>query len=69
MNIKRAFRKLGIIKSKPLVNSNGRPKLNVSADEIFVLHCRGLSNCEIARKFGISEGTVRNRLKKVSKSE
>jgi transposase len=58
------LRKIGVIKKRPLVNPNGRPKKDLDIYKILQMKCDGLSNCEIGRKFGVSEGTIRNRLKK-----
>jgi len=64
MDIKKVLRRMGVIKKKPLVNPNGRPKKDLDIYKILQMKCDGFSNCEIGRKIGVSEGTVRNRLKK-----
>lgn len=68
MDIKKVLRKMGVIKKRPLVNPNGRPKKDLDIYNILQLKCDGLSNCEIARKIGVSEGTIRNRIKNYDKN-
>ncbi len=51
-------------KKKPFKNSNGRPKIELDKDQILLWkYGAGKSNSEIARELGVSEGTIRNRLK------
>lgn len=50
-------------KKKPFKNSNGRPKIELDKDQILLWKLAGKSNSEIARELGVSEGTIRNRLK------
>lgn len=56
-----------IFKNEPnkklLKNPNGRPKIELDKDQILLWKLAGKSNSEIARKLGVSEGTIRNRLK------
>lgn len=61
--LKKLLRKLGLVKSKPLRNPGGRPKNEITAAEIMEDKKTGLSNRQIAKKWNISEGTVRSRLK------
>ena len=61
--LKKLLRKLGLIKAKPLKNPGGRPKNEITIDEIREDKKSGLSNRQIAKKWNISEGTVRSRLK------
>lgn len=49
-------------KPKIFKNDDGRPKLYVDSEQIMELKQQGKSNREIARIFGCSEGTIRNRL-------
>jgi len=44
-----------------------KPKLNLDLDLIHQLKKEGVSNREIARRLGVSEGTIRNRLKELDK--
>jgi DNA-binding Lrp family transcriptional regulator len=50
-------------KSKPLINPNGRPRMELDFDLILRLKKQGKSNREIARQLKVSEGTIRNRIK------
>lgn len=56
-----------IFKNKPekkfLKNPNGRPKIELDKAQILLWKLAGKSNSEIARELGVSEGTIRNRLK------
>ena len=61
--LKKLLRKLGLIKSKPLRNAGGRPRNELTTAEIIEDKKLGLSNRQIAKKWNISEGTVRSRLK------
>ena len=61
--LKKLLRKLGLIKSKPLRNTGGRPRNELTTAEIIEDKKLGLSNRQIAKKWNISEGTVRSRLK------
>ena len=45
----------------------GKPKLNLDLNLIRQLKSEGVSNREIARRLGVSEGTIRNRLKELDK--
>jgi len=49
-------------------NPNGRPKLIINELKLLHLKDAGKSNREIARLFGVSEATIRRRLKE-NKSE
>lgn len=49
--------------NKPLKNLDGRPKIKLDKDQILLWKLAGKSNSEIARELGVSEGTIRNRLK------
>lgn len=49
--------------NKPLENADGRPKIKLDKDQILLWKLAGKSNSEIARELGVSEGTIRNRLK------
>lgn len=49
-------------------NPNGRPKLTIDEFKLLSLKDAGKSNREIARLFGVSEATIRRRLKE-DKSE
>jgi len=49
-------------------NPNGRPKLSINESKLLHLKDAGKSNREIARVFGVSEATIRRRLKE-NKSE
>jgi DNA-binding CsgD family transcriptional regulator len=44
-------------------NPNGRPKLTINELKLLHLKDAGKSNREIARLFGVSEATIRRRLK------
>lgn len=57
-------------KRKLLENPNGRPKLELDKDQILLWkYGAGKSNSEIARELGVSEGTIRNRLKEIGKGK
>jgi len=61
--LKKLLRKLGLVKYKPLRNAGGRPRNEITIAEIMEDKKSGLSNRQIAKKWNISEGTVRSRLK------
>lgn len=61
--LNKLLRKFGFIKAKPLKNPGGRPKNEITTAEIMEDKKTGLSNRQIAKKWNISEGTVRSRLK------
>ena len=50
---------------KPLINPNGRPKIELNLIRIKKMHEIGKSNRQIAKKLGVSEKTIRNRLKEI----
>lgn len=44
-------------------HAGGRPKKEIDVETLYRLKAEGKSNCEIAERLGVSEFTVRNRLK------
>lgn len=64
--LKKLLKRLGLIKGKPLKNPSGRPPKKLDLVHISVWHRRGISNREIARRLGVSEGTIRSRLKQIA---
>lgn len=56
---------LGKEEKKPLINPNGRPKIELDLRIIKKMHEIGKSNRQIAKKMGVSEKTIRNRLKEI----
>jgi len=53
---------------RPLRNPNGRPRLVLNLAQIKYFY-RGMSIRTVARMLRVSEGTIRNRLKEIRKTE
>lgn len=64
--IKRLFTKNN--KIKPM-QSNGRPRIDLSINKIIELKEQGVSVNKIAKILGVSEKTIRNRLKEIKTSD
>lgn len=64
--IKRLF-----IKNKKIkpMQSNGRPRIDLAINKIIELKEQGISVNKIAKILGVSEKTIRNRLKEIKTSD
>lgn len=60
---KKFFKKQATIFSNP----NGRPKIKIDMKKVLLLKDVGKSNYEIAKIMGVSEATIRRRLKEYVK--
>lgn len=61
--IKKLLKLQESIPKKALVNSNGRPKIEVDPSWLLLSKLAGNSNKELAKQIGCSERTIRRRLK------
>lgn len=52
-------------KPKTFSNNDGRPRLEFDFQKLADLKQQGKSNREIAKIFGCSEGTIRNRIREI----
>ena len=64
--LRKLLRKIGLIKPKKLANPEGRPPKDLDLDTIYDLKKKGVSNRQIAKQLGVSEGTIRTRIKQIN---
>lgn len=67
--LKRLLKKQTKKTKYPLVNPNGRPRLEIDKGWLLLGKHMGLSNKELARQIGCSDKTIRRRLKEYGITE
>jgi DNA invertase Pin-like site-specific DNA recombinase len=59
---------MGLQRAKAQGKKLGRPKVNISEDQLLSLYQAGLSSRQIAKQLGLSPSTVLRRLRAASKT-